>query len=368
MHIDSSYTGMESARSYASVTAASLSAVTQGSVTHQSSGFGGLLTDWGSRFGFAGSQEDEDAMMGLRYTRSGTYSVDNSGARDYAEKISQIRQRSLMYLFNLLFSRRKKGGTTRDGRVYGAQQSVTDGEQNQKTHSVLDDYLKTMPGPKTVVDFSYFHAEKEETFFSTTGKVVTSDGREIEFDLSLSMSRTFYEYYTEHYETPNFDLFDPLVINLNGSLPGLSSQKYTFDLDHDGILDQISMPTNGSGFLALDKNGDGKINDGSELFGTASGNGFAELAAYDDDHDGWIDEDDEIFDKLLIWGKDENGKDVLYHLKDVGIGAICLSSVSTDFSLIDERTGQLNGVVRRTGAFLYEDGRAGTVQHIDVAK
>ena len=41
---------------------------------------------------------------------------------------------------------------------------------------------------------------------------------------------------------------------------------------------------------ALDINEDGKINDGKELFGTASGNGFGDLAAYDQDNNGWIDE------------------------------------------------------------------------------
>ena len=77
-----------------------------------------------------------------------------------------------------------------------------------------------------------------------------------------------------------------------------------FDIDADGEEESISYLQGGSGYLALDKNGDGVINDGSELFGTKSGDGFADLAEYDADGNGWIDENDPIFDKLLIWAKD----------------------------------------------------------------
>ena len=61
-------------------------------------------------------------------------------------------------------------------------------------------------------------------------------------------------------------------------------------------------------FLALDLNGDGRINNGSELFGALSGNGFADLAQYDSDANGWIDENDEIFQRLKVWsGADDGG-------------------------------------------------------------
>lgn len=56
----------------------------------------------------------------------------------------------------------------------------------------------------------------------------------------------------------------------------------------------------GSGFLALDRNQNGVVDDGSELFGTQSGDGFAHLALYDQDSNGWIDANDPVFDKLRI--------------------------------------------------------------------
>ena len=123
----------------------------------------------------------------------------------------------------------------------------------------------------------------------------------------------------------------------------------------------------GSGYLALDKNGDGVINDGTELFGTVSGDGFADLAKYDSDGNGFIDEGDDIFFKLKIWTMDENGNEKLVSLKDKNVGAICLQNAATDFALTNNNN-ERKGMIRKTGFFLYEDGAVGSLQHVDVVK
>lgn len=61
-------------------------------------------------------------------------------------------------------------------------------------------------------------------------------------------------------------------------------------MDCDGKQEEISKLNAGCGYLALDKNGDGVINDGNELFGVKTGDGFYELSKYDSDLNGWIDE------------------------------------------------------------------------------
>ncbi len=210
--------------------------------------------------------------------------------------------------------------------------------------------------------------ESEQTSFSTEGKVVTASGKEISFSVDVEMSRSFYEETASVIDLSAVRLTDPLVINLDTEAASVSDQKFYFDLDADGHQEQISRLGAGSGFLALDKNGDGIINDGSELFGTASGNGFADLAQYDQDGNGWIDEADEIFNKLLIWQKDENGKDILRGLGAAGVGAIYLGNINTQFSLNSETDNKTNAVVRQTGTFLYENGNAGTMQQIDLAR
>lgn len=213
---------------------------------------------------------------------------------------------------------------------------------------------------------SGFVAEAEFTAFETVGTAKTTDGREINFGVSVEMSRAFCEKY-ETFTQENYVVTDPLVINLDSNVASVSDMKFLFDLDADGKEEEISFTEKGSGFLALDKNGDGKINDGSELFGTKSGDGFADLAAYDEDGNGWIDEADSIFKDLKIWTKDEDGRDVLLDLKQADVGAIYLGNVETEFSLKNQENHNTNGIIRKTGVFLKESGGVGTVQHVDLA-
>lgn len=212
-----------------------------------------------------------------------------------------------------------------------------------------------------------FYEEKENTSFYSSGTVVTEDGRRIDFDLEALMSRSFSEYTDVQIDYGAAQLMDPLVINLEGGTAEVSDQKFLFDIDCDGELDNISLLAKGCGFLALDRNGDGIINDGSELFGAKSGNGFADLAVFDMDGNGWIDENDEVFNHLRIWTKDEEGNDKLAALGVAGIGAIYLGSTATKFSLNSQEDNTANAVVRSSGIYLNEDGTAGIVQQVDLA-
>lgn len=208
-------------------------------------------------------------------------------------------------------------------------------------------------------------SESETTDFATTGTVVCADGREIEFDMSFQMSRSFEIYYSESMTL--VQALDPLVINLDSNIADVSDQKFFFDLDCDGSNEEISMLGRGSGFLALDLNDDGVINDGSELFGTKSGNGFADLSKYDSDGNGWIDEADKIYSKLLICCLNDDGTQELYTLKEKGVGAICLRCAPTQFSLNNAETNVTNAFIRQTGLFLYENGGVGSMQQVDMA-
>ncbi len=217
----------------------------------------------------------------------------------------------------------------------------------------------------TYTEEQYF-AESEQTDFSTTGKVVCADGREIDFGLEISMSRSFESSFSATYE--EMRAIDPLVINLDCNVADVSDQKFFFDLDADGNPDEISKPAFGTGFLALDRNNDGEISDGSELFGTKSGNGFVDLAEFDSDGNGWIDEADEIFGKLKIYAFDAEGNAELFTLKEKGVGAIGLQSLGTQFSLNNAQSNVTNAYIRRTGIFLYENGGAGSVQQMDLVR
>lgn len=206
--------------------------------------------------------------------------------------------------------------------------------------------------------------ERESTQFSAQGIVRTADGREIQLSVELNMSREFISH-TSLTVRAGDALKDPLVINFEGNAAELTRTKFAFDIDADGKTDQIAFVGPNSGFLALDRNGDGIINDGRELFGALSGNGFADLAAYDTDGDGWIDENDAVFARLLIWSRDAEGNDRLEGLLERNVGAIYLGQAATPFSLKDNDNALL-GVVRASGIYLKEDGGAGTVQQLDL--
>ncbi len=205
--------------------------------------------------------------------------------------------------------------------------------------------------------------ESQQMNFNAGGKVKTADGREIEFSLDLSMSSEMFQSSNISLRAGNFA--DPLMINLDGSIPELTKEKYSFDITIDGKNESISMPVKGQGLLSIDKNGDGVINDGSELFGASTGDGFAELAIYDSDSNGWIDENDQIFSELKIMIKESASADpTLKSLTEAGVGAIYLGSVNSPYELKNS-TNQTSGIIRKSGFYLHENGSAGLIQHVD---
>jgi hypothetical protein len=217
-------------------------------------------------------------------------------------------------------------------------------------------------------DYHESHTEVEQTSFAASGVVHTADGKEISFALNLSMSRMYHEESNVSLRLGDAarQKKDPLVVNFSGTAAQLSDQRFSFDIDTDGTADSINQLVSGSGFLALDRNSDGKINDGSELFGAQSGDGFADLAAFDSDRNGWIDENDAAYAKLQVWTPDAAGNGSLQSLQDADVGAISLMRVSTPFDLRNGDNETL-GTIRSSGIFLQESGGTGTIQQIDLS-
>ena len=257
------------------------------------------------------------------------------------------------------------GKTASGGSAFGMTQNLSGGKVIAISSGAGGTAVR--PTWKQVVVTSSFYTEMEHMAFQSQGCVKTQDGREITFQVEVEMSRAFCEKYDSLLIQDVPQVCDPLVLNLEGNISNISDQKFLFDLNADGKEEEISFAGQGSGFLVLDKNKDGKINDGSELFGTKSGDGFKDLAQYDEDGNGWIDENDAVFDDLSVWTLNKDGEKVQISLKTADVGAIYLGSAATEFSLKNEETHDTNGIIRKTGVFLKESGGAGTVQHIDLA-
>lgn len=213
-------------------------------------------------------------------------------------------------------------------------------------------------------DLSETYSEEETTSFSAAGTLLTADGREIHFETNLVMSRSFMETNELHLRAGDARFTDPLVINFSGTAADFESSSYAFDLNSDGREESMPLLSGASGYLVLDRNGDGMVNNGRELFGPRTGNGFAELRQYDQDGNGWIDENDPVFDQLKIWVQDRPDKGMLYSLDEKKVGAILLDSLATEFTDKDGLTPLAR--IRETGLFFFEDGRPGTVQQVDL--
>lgn len=160
---------------------------------------------------------------------------------------------------------------------------------------------------------------------------------------------------------------DPLVFDLNGdgfSPVGTEIGAY-FDLNGDGFRERVSWVRDDDALLAFDKNEDGIINNGNELFsnfsvlknGKLANSGLEALKEYDDNGDGIIDENDMIFSKLRLWI--DNGDGVsesweLRTLKELGITCIYLNNNSSDSETI-------NGtVIKNKGNYGKADGTSGS--------
>ena len=225
--------------------------------------------------------------------------------------------------------------------------------------------------PGDSVDVTYVDIttiEKETTQnaiqMNTQGTVTTADGRKINFLMQLDFNRLTEREQVNRF-VGNVDLIDPLAINLNGESVQLSDEVFDFDLNADGNMDRIAKTAAGSGYLVFDRNGNGIIDDGSEMFGPSSGYGYQELAELDDDGNGWIDEGDAAFQKLGFWQFDEQGQANIQSLSDVGLGALSLSKASTEYNLLND-DGELMAQVKNSGAALMEDGAVAVMQELNL--
>lgn len=203
-------------------------------------------------------------------------------------------------------------------------------------------------------------SESERTRVCGSGCVKTADGRQIEFDFSLNLVRDEMRTMTlDSHGT--MELRDPLMLSFDGKACELSNQRIAFDLDADGKAEEIPACGAATGFLVFDRNGNGKADDGSELFGVGSGNGFADLTKLDDDHNGWVDENDAAWGRLGVW----SGQGVST-LAERGVGALYTGAVEAPFTLKGDDDALL-GQIRAAGLYLTEGGEVGHLQQVDLA-
>jgi|GEM_PF-2091567 len=167
---------------------------------------------------------------------------------------------------------------------------------------------------------------------------------------------------------------DPLVFDLNGNgleTTGISATNpILFDHDADGVKTATGWVSANDAFLVLDKNGNGVIDNGRELFGDAmlksngqlATDGFDALRDLDSNADGKISSGDTQFSNLRLW-RDLNQDGIsqsneLFTLGSQNIAAI--NAGSTTNSQILSNGNQLADL----GSFIKTDGSSGTLGEV----
>lgn len=212
------------------------------------------------------------------------------------------------------------------------------------------------------VTHSYEYAEFEAMQFQAVGEIKTADGRSIQFEVQLEMQRSVLERSQSEIiwgDVPRMK--DPLVINFDGRAAQLTADRYEFDLDADGAADSIPGLSGGRAYLVLDRNGNGKVDNGSELLGAMSGDAFADLRKLDQDGNGFIDAGDAAYQELGLW-RPEN--EAISSLADKRVAALSTHNVASEFQMNDAQ-GNQQGQLRATSIYLKDDGSVGTSQQLD---
>ncbi|MBK7000755.1 MAG: hypothetical protein IPH35_12550 [Rhodoferax sp.] len=151
------------------------------------------------------------------------------------------------------------------------------------------------------------------------------------------------------------DYISPIALDLNGD--GIKTIGVTagvsFDLLGSGSKVQTGWVAGGDGFLVMDRNHDGAINDGAELFGQGTtlangqkaANGYLALSEIDSNADGVINASDAKFADLMVWvDSDSNAvsqSGELHSLGSLGITQLDLNAATST----EVNNGNLIGLV-----------------------
>ncbi|MDR3028425.1 MAG: hypothetical protein LBV35_08230, partial [Acinetobacter sp.] len=164
-----------------------------------------------------------------------------------------------------------------------------------------------------------------------------------------------------------YHIYDPIILDLDGDgIETVAQNKFQgvlFDHDNDGIKTATGWVKPDDGILVIDKNNDGIINHGGELFGdsvtlengTKAANGYSALAEYDSNQDGKIDAEDNEFSLIKVW-RDLNQDGVsqkteLFSLEEAGVKSLSLAYQNTSTAL-----GNKN-ILAQTGNYETIDGQ-----------
>lgn len=251
-----------------------------------------------------------------------------------------------------------KGSTGNDGytmRVENLAQAKKYGIYNGKAMA-LSEAQKYLNEAKKI--------EAQYGIGSSSGSSSSVSCSEEELESAKKLSKDLREKAKDCVETSVVS-HSPIILDEDGNQKiDLTSAEdgVQFDLNGDGQKEQVAWSQakgeQTDSWLTLDRNGNGTIDSGKELFGDQFGEstGYKELAKFDSNADGKIDNKDAIFSQLRTW-KDKNHDgisqaDELLSLKDAGV-----ESINTGFTESTEKDA-VGNELRQQSSFTRTDAKA----------
>jgi hypothetical protein len=151
----------------------------------------------------------------------------------------------------------------------------------------------------------------------------------------------------------------PIIISIGGDYRLTSvADGVSFDIDADGVEERVSWTAPGSdlAFLALDRDQNGSIESGAELFGDAvAANGWVALAELDTNNDGVMNGSDPAWRDLLLWyDRNHDGRSSATEL--VAIAASNIIAIDTSYRWTGRRD-PFGNMFRYAGQITLANGR-----------
>uniref|UniRef100_UPI0028AA728A beta strand repeat-containing protein n=1 Tax=Rhizobium sp. TaxID=391 RepID=UPI0028AA728A len=247
-----------------------------------------------------------------------------------------------------------------------ASSLTTDTNSGSVASRIADAIGNIKAGYYTIVVYSSTNTSTADAGIYTlhvTGDANNLTSSQFTLEHIMTLHNVGYGSLTSSNFAPAPNAIDPIILDLDHNGIALTSLEHgvSFDINADGHQDKIAWTAGTDGILAYDVDGNGKIDNGSEIFSPhfAGGNyvdGLQALATLDSNHDGKIDASDEAFSKLTIW-QDLNHNGIsdageLSSLADHQIASLSLDAHASDSAI----NGQ---AILADGSYTLTDGSTG---------
>jgi len=227
--------------------------------------------------------------------------------------------------------------------------SITkDPEEYERLKSVLTKQIKSA----MKIMASMHRGASAQASVSSNGSEVQS--QKINYQISMQISRVEAQVEVQDVQV---SMSDPLILDMGGEGIELTQagSGAVFDINGDGRKDSTAWVKGSSAFLVMDRNNNGTIDDGTELFGDQHGalNGFQELARFDSNSDSIINDKDTVFKALKVY-QDLNGNGRIDSSEVTSLEKAGVASINLDFTQMDSQKSGNRLILK--GSFTTTDG------------